>query len=388
MKRLLVFLLISSCLDLMAQNRPNLLNFPLQEIVGQTIYIRPGIDKDNLISCFSEYPTKESIEVSPEMRAYFEDQYFDVLRYIGSRGLEKSFLSDKKDDHSLLVQRHGDGKEYLLNVNLRRDYVIPKAFIDSIHATYDTLYVQKDVGRVARAFGINVTGETEEAGYVELRLNRFYYNDFGIPHLDFVLPSGQHVDNVLGNHNGLFVDKASFRQIAGLSRQKVAMTKRYAPVIMEAYQDKKIYTLKDSHLNHTGTMEKTTFPNLTEFVLTNVISIENKQGKTIATCLLSKGMEHYTFESTFNRQSGKLEYLENRFIVGDPSLAYPQVSMWNAIRAGEIVTGMTQQEVQLSWGSPAEVQTDEVTGTIVWKYPSEGGFSLFFEDGRLKSFSN
>lgn len=80
-----------------------------------------------------------------------------------------------------------------------------------------------------------------------------------------------------------------------------------------------------------------------------------------------------------------LRGFENIFLLENPRVNYPHItdSRWELIRRGKVELGMTTQEVQLSLGSPAEVdkRPDQSVLYERWGYP--GGIYLIFEDGLL-----
>lgn len=80
-----------------------------------------------------------------------------------------------------------------------------------------------------------------------------------------------------------------------------------------------------------------------------------------------------------------LRGFENLFVMSDPRQNYPHISdsHWELIRNGNVEIGMTTQEVQLSLGSPSELEKRPDQSILYerWSYP--GGIYLIFEDGLL-----
>lgn len=90
----------------------------------------------------------------------------------------------------------------------------------------------------------------------------------------------------------------------------------------------------------------------------------------------------------FNSSLAESRPLPRLFSLSDPRLSYPAVSesVWEAIRHGKVVRGMTKEECRLSLGNPSDANSGhDYNSTIdIWQYPD--GTFLRFIDGLLDSF--
>lgn len=80
---------------------------------------------------------------------------------------------------------------------------------------------------------------------------------------------------------------------------------------------------------------------------------------------------------------------KNKFFETDPRKTYDFTKkVWNAIEEEKVFVGMTSKQVELSWGTPEDINTT-TSGTSVkeqWVYNSNN--YLYFEDGILTAIQN
>jgi len=78
---------------------------------------------------------------------------------------------------------------------------------------------------------------------------------------------------------------------------------------------------------------------------------------------------------------------ENVFLVEDPRKTYkwpPRI--WSAIENNQVVTGMTAEQVRLSWGEPEKINKPASVSATSEQWVYDGGRILNFRNGTLASF--
>lgn len=94
------------------------------------------------------------------------------------------------------------------------------------------------------------------------------------------------------------------------------------------------------------------------------------------------------FYLDFNSSLAESRPLSRLFSLSDPRLSYPAITepVWEAIRHGKVLRGMTKDECRLSLGNPSDANSGhDYNSTIdIWQYPD--GTFLRFIDGLLDSY--